>query len=79
MRTRETYKDGVLISTENIQESFIPFAFSALEKSDLVALRCFKSGVEFPQAWKDYVISLRAIVNGGSGPIPDQPTYPQGT
>ena len=52
---------------------------SALEKSDAVAIRCVKAGVVFPADWKTYVTSLRAIVNGGAGPLPAQPAYPVGT
>lgn len=55
----------------------------ALTKSDLTAIRCFKSGVAFPDAWKTYVADLRAIVAAESGdstqPLPEQPSYPAGT
>lgn len=54
-------------------------AQSALDKSDLVATRCFKAGVAFPSAWQTYVTALRAIVSSGAGTIPTQPSYPAGT
>ncbi len=54
-------------------------AIQALTKSDLVAFRCFKAGVSFPADWQTYVASLRAIVNGAAGPLPEQPEYPEGT
>lgn len=54
-------------------------AFSALSKSDLVAIRCVKAGTSFPVDWWEYVTALRTIVNGGDGPLPAQPEYPEGT
>jgi len=55
----------------------------ALDRTDIVALRCFKAGVEFPLEWKEYVESLRSIVRTQAGdatqPLPEQPTYPDGT
>lgn len=52
---------------------------SALDKSDLVANRCFKAGVAFPSDWQTYVTALRAIVSSGTGTIPTKPSYPVGT
>ena len=54
-------------------------AKTALAASDLTALRCFKAGQPFPAGWKAYVNSLRAIANGGTGPMPVQPDFPAGT
>lgn len=54
-------------------------AQKALDKSDLVATRCFKAGVAFPSAWQTYVTSLRAIISTGTGTLPTQPSYPAGT
>ena len=54
-------------------------AQAALDKSDLVALRCFKNGVSFPAEWADYCTALRAIVVSGVGPVPAQPNYPKGS
>ena len=51
----------------------------ALDKSDLTALRCLKSGALFPAEWQAYVLALRNIVNTGIGPMPVQPAYPEGT
>ena len=54
-------------------------AQAALDATDSVALRCFKSGIPFPQEWKDYTASLRVIVRTGEGDIPVRPTYPSGS
>lgn len=54
-------------------------AQAALNKSDLVALRCFKNGVPFPAEWATYCAALRAIVVSGVGPLPVQPAYPEGS
>lgn len=54
-------------------------AQAALDKSDLVALRCFKNGVPFPAEWATYCEALRAIVVSGVGPLPVQPAYPEGS
>ena len=51
----------------------------ALDKSDLVALRCFKNGVPFSTEWATYCAALRAIVVSGVGPLPVQPAYPEGS
>lgn len=59
-------------------------AKSELDKSDLVALRCWKAGVEYPTEWLARDITLRAIVSASTGdpattPIPEAPAYPTGT
>lgn len=54
-------------------------AQKSLNKSDLVATRCFKAGVPFPSEWQTYVTSLRSIASSGTGSLPDQPPYPIGT
>lgn len=57
-------------------------AQAELDKTDLVALRCFKVGVAFPAAWQAYTQALRAIVNGTDTTntnLPAQPAYPAGT
>ncbi|MBS1170014.1 MAG: hypothetical protein H6R01_932 [Burkholderiaceae bacterium] len=58
-------------------------AQAALDATDMVALRCFKAGVAFPDAWGGYVETLRAIVRADSGDpaqsLPAQPDYPAGT
>lgn len=54
----------------------------SLEHTDLVASRCFKSGVTFPANWQSYTLALRNIVNGTdttSTALPAQPAYPAGT
>lgn len=53
-------------------------AQAALDRSDLVALRCFKANILFPAAWTTYCEALREIVRTGEGPLPEQPEYPQG-
>jgi hypothetical protein len=53
-----------------------------LEETDLVAFRCFKAGVAYPQEWQAYTLALRAIVNGtdtASTSLPSKPAYPAGT
>ena len=54
-------------------------AQAALDRSDMVALRCFKNGVPFPAEWATYCEALRAIVVSGVGPLPVQPAYPEGS
>ena len=58
-------------------------ALGLLGESDLVALRCFKEGVTFPEEWRGYVLALRAIVRAASGdaslPLPARPDFPAGT
>lgn len=74
---QETYDNkGNIISTEILNISPVPFAKKELEKSDLVAMRCLKDGIAYPQAWRDYDAVLRQIVNTGEGEMPAQPTYP---
>lgn len=58
-------------------------AQSELNATDMVALRCFKSGVSFPAAWLSYVHTLRLIVAEtawrSSLELPTRPSYPSGT
>lgn len=54
-------------------------AQTALDKSDMVATRCFKFGIDFPQEWKTHVAILRAVIMTGNGSIPNQPNYPENT
>ena len=55
----------------------------ALDKTDSVALRCWKAGVNFPPAWQSYTKALRDIVRAASGDaskaLPEPPPYPEGT
>lgn len=71
--------DQAAMTAEINSSILIAKAQKRLDKSDIVALRCFKAGVLFPQEWQDYVTALRAIVNGAPGPLPDPPSYPKGT
>ena len=50
----------------------------ALMRSDMVALRCFKMGVTFPEAWQIYTRALRVIPTNVYVSLPNQPKYPQG-
>lgn len=53
-----------------------------LDKTDLVALRCWKANVAYPTAWQTYTTALRAIVSGTdttSTVLPTMPSYPAGT
>lgn len=57
-------------------------ACAGLDKTDKVATRCFKAGVAFPPAWRQYTTALRAIANGtdtASTSLPERPDYPEGT
>jgi hypothetical protein len=58
-------------------------AQNALNKTDLVALRCFKAAVEFNQSWISYTQALRTLVSSPnvdpSQPLPTQPPYPPGS
>lgn len=55
-------------------------ALTKLTDTDLVALRCVKAGVAFPQEWLDYVNALRAV---RSSPtildLPEPPKNPDGS
>jgi hypothetical protein len=53
-------------------------AMTALQESDLVAIRCFKAGISFPPEWQAYVLALRSVLNTGST-LPVRPSYPAGT
>ena len=44
-----------------------------------IAYNNFKNGVPFPAEWATYCAALRAIVVSGVGPLPTQPTYPEGS
>lgn len=65
--------------SKTARDTLVSMAQDALFKSDLVSIRCLKSGSAFPGEWQAYVADLRAIVAGGAGPLPDQPAYPAGT
>jgi hypothetical protein len=54
-------------------------ARTALVDSDTVAMRCIKAGVAYPEEWKKYDASLRAIASSGKGTMPTQPAFPAGT
>jgi hypothetical protein len=78
--TVNPYVPPVVNATE-LWKEFQAQAQLALDKSDLVAMRCFKAGIAFPTAWQSYVIALRAIVSASTGTastLPTQPSYPVG-
>lgn len=57
-------------------------AIKALNNTDVVASRCYKSGITYPTAWQSYTESLRNIVNGTdtvSVSLPAMPAYPANT
>ena len=58
-------------------------AQAALDKTDLICLRCYKAGVAYPAEWLDYTNELRAIIRATSGDstsgLPVAPNYPSGT
>ncbi len=61
------------------QEYYIDDALMALASVDGVATRCLIAGVAFPAEWQAYVVALREIVRGSAGPLPEMPSYPEGT
>lgn len=68
----------ILNSYDFLHAQNIDLAKSLLDKSDVVAIRCFKVGVSFPLEWQSHVETLRSIVSTGDGIIPPQPPYPEG-
>lgn len=58
-------------------------AQAALDRTDAVALRCWKAGLAFPEEWQIYTNALRAIVRASdfdSGrSLPEQPVFPADT
>lgn len=70
------------IPEEIILSNLIASAKYELVKTDMVAIRCIKSGVDFPTEWKNYVLELRNISNGNctiNTTLPLRPEYPEGT
>lgn len=85
-RDYEEYKEwlanGGVPEPEDVVNTIKGDAQFALDKTDLVAIRCVKAGVAFPAEWKSYVSALRAIVSGAdttSVSLPVMPAYPAGT
>jgi len=58
-------------------------ALNRLAETDLVAIRCLKSGIPYPQAWQDYDAALRQIARDRPPDIskvewPIKPAEPEG-
>lgn len=59
-------------------------AYSAIQLTDRVFIRCAKAGVAWPEAWQSYYLAcleiyrLEAWPVGGAA-VPVRPEYPQGT
>jgi hypothetical protein len=73
---------NVLPTSTLLSQALIDTAKQALTKTDMVVIRCSIAGISFPVEWKNYVLALRAIVNGTdttSTELPAQPSYPSGT
>lgn len=64
---------------EELNAELIAEAYAMLEKTDVVANRCFKSGIAFPVEWLTYVEDLRGVVNGNILELPITPAYPEGS
>lgn len=77
--TQSALEAAALAPVVTPQSEYALQAKAALDATDLTAIRCVKAGVSFPSDWKEYVAALRAIVNGGNGPLPARPSYPSGT
>lgn len=56
---------------------------SALGRSDLTAIRCFKAGIPFPAEWLAYVKALRDLPQSTDDPTkvvwPERPALPEGS
>jgi hypothetical protein len=53
---------------------------TAIDKTDSVALRCWKAGVEFPTEWKEYTVALRTLLASTVVvELPVMPDYPVGS
>lgn len=76
-----TYTGSAFVAPTIPEIDMRPQAQSALDKTDMTALRCFKAGKAFPSDWQAYVAALRAIVTGPSTTtaLPGMPDYPAGT
>lgn len=71
--------DPVPASPAPSQTDAPALAGAALLASDLTVLRCCEAGVPVPEAWRQYRVSLRAIVSGIVAALPPRPDYPPET
>jgi len=78
----ELVDDPATLSDEQRWANYQKDARALLEATDLVALRCLKAGVAYPDKWQTYTADLRAIVRSATGdpdqPLPTTPTKPEG-
>jgi hypothetical protein len=83
----DLYADGVWTAAltpeptqEQSQLALVAQARLALQKSDVVILRCTENNVQVPATWATYRADLRTfIADDGAGTMPTQPAYPVGT
>lgn len=53
---------------------------TAIDKTDSVAVRCLKAGVEFPTEWREYTVTLRTLLASTVVvTLPVMPDYPSGS
>ncbi|MBN1839777.1 MAG: hypothetical protein JW802_07015 [Campylobacterales bacterium] len=65
---------------EELKAEFKAAVQTAIDKTDLVALRCWKAGIEFPTDWKEYTVALRALLSSAVVvDLPTMPEYPSGS
>lgn len=57
----------------SIDQDLIQKINELLLKTDMIALRCLKSRVQFPQDWDEYTEKLRSVLRGDLKEIPDYP------
>lgn len=82
-KNREFGEVAPFVAPTRTWAEYQQLAKAALDRTDLVALRCWKANVPYPVAWQTYTDALRAIIRAPSGdpeqPLPTQPDYPAGT
>ena len=66
-------------TSDELAEETKAQAHSQLIASDLVAIRCIKAGIVFPDVWKEYIVNLRKVISGELNELPVQPEYPEGS
>lgn len=72
-KTEEQLKTEKLITFKTAVQT-------AIDKTDSVALRCWKAGVEFPTEWREYTVTLRTLLASKVVvELPAMPEYPSGS